>query len=207
MRRFVIVGQRACASADFRLDDLPGTSGRLDVLVRCLRAALLVSHGVRQDAIVYLVLGGGVPAKRVVRVEGAAARFLRPDERSLATLVKKSLAAEAEGESERFVEVRPGIAVRRGGLELVLADLGDAVLVLLEPAGADVRSEPALDAAHVAFFVGDHSGFDDVERRWLIDLGARAVAVGPVQLHAEDAVTIVSNEMDRREASNSRRAR
>src|SRR5579859_1995937 len=110
MRRFVILGQTAQASPDFRLDDLPGTSGRLDVLVRCVRAALLISHGVRQDAIVYLVLCGGEAAPRVLRVVGAAVRFLRPDERSLATLLKKALAERSEGEEERFVEVRPGIS-------------------------------------------------------------------------------------------------
>ena len=41
-RRFVVIGQQASASPDFSLLDLPGTSGRLDVLLRCLRAALLV---------------------------------------------------------------------------------------------------------------------------------------------------------------------
>src|SRR5262245_20269818 len=97
MRRFVVVGQKASASPDFSLDDLPATSGRLDVLLRCLRAALLVSHGLREDTIVYLVLQGGPRAPRALRIEGAAARFVRPDERSLAVLVKKVLATEGEG--------------------------------------------------------------------------------------------------------------
>src|SRR5262245_53019243 len=55
-RRFVIIGQKAIASDAFLLDDLPGTSGRLDILVRCLRPALLSSHGLRRDVVVYLVL-------------------------------------------------------------------------------------------------------------------------------------------------------
>ena len=58
MRRFVIVGQQATSSPHFSLLDLPSTSGRLDVLLRCLRAALLVSHGLRRDAVAYLVLLG-----------------------------------------------------------------------------------------------------------------------------------------------------
>jgi tRNA (pseudouridine54-N1)-methyltransferase len=95
-RRFVVIGQKALASPEFLLDDLAGTSGRLDVLVRSLRAALLVSHGVRRDTIVYLVLLGGARAPRTIRIEGAEARFLRPEERSLATLVKKVLAAPVD---------------------------------------------------------------------------------------------------------------
>ena len=58
-RRFVVIGQSATASPDFSLVDIAGTSGRLDVLLRCLRAALLVSHGLRRDTVVYLVLLGG----------------------------------------------------------------------------------------------------------------------------------------------------
>lgn len=97
MRRFVIIGQRASASPDFSLNNLPASSGRLDVLLRCLRAALLVSHGLRRDTIVYLVLLGGPSAPRTLRIDSADVRFLRPDERSLAVLVQKALAEPVEG--------------------------------------------------------------------------------------------------------------
>src|SRR5436189_6123979 len=88
VRRFVVVGQTASASGEFSTEDLPSSGGRIDVLLRCVRAALLVSHGVRRDVIVYLVLGGGPSAPRVLRFSGCDAQFLRPDERSLALLVK-----------------------------------------------------------------------------------------------------------------------
>src|SRR5580700_7359509 len=121
MRRFVLLARQAVASDDFLLDDIPGTSGRLDVGLRCLRAALLVSHGLRRDTIAYLVLLGGPRAPRAIRFEGAAARFLRPDERSLATLVKKVLAVPSQGPG--FASVRPGIAIADAGLAAVIADL------------------------------------------------------------------------------------
>ena len=202
-RRFVIVGRTASASADFSLDDLPSTSGRLDVLVRCLRPALLVSHGVRRDAVVYLVLLGGPSAPRVLRVDGATSRFLRPDERSLATLVKKSLAIEPT--AERFAEVRPGVASTRGGLDAVLADAGDAAAVfVLEQGAPDVRDVELPRGA--IFVVGDHLGFDEATRARLAAAGARAIGVGPIGVHADDAVTILSNELDRREACSENRS-
>jgi tRNA (pseudouridine54-N1)-methyltransferase len=194
-RRFVIVGRTATASGDFSLEDLPSTSGRLDVLVRCVRAALLVSHGVRRDTVVYLVLLGGARAPRVLRIDGATARFLRPDERSLATLVKKSLAAPSDGEG--FVAVRPGIAVAAGALDVVLADLGATPAYVLDARAPDLRGAP-LDVGAGAFFIGDHLGLDEPTRARLAEAGARAVSVGPLTLHAEDAVTVVSNELDRR---------
>lgn len=192
---FVIVGAKASASPDFRLDDLPGTSGRLDVLLRCVRAALLVSHGVRRDVAVYLVLLGGPDAPRALRVTGAEARFLRPDERSLATLVKKSLAAPRAGAG--FVAVRPGVAVADGGLDVVLDDLGDAALWLLDEGGDDLR-DVALGSEPAAFVLGDHTGLDAAARTRLDARGARRVRVGPVSVHADDVVAIVTNELDRR---------
>ncbi len=204
-RRFVVLGQTATASPDFSLVNLPASSGRLDVLLRCLRAALMVSHGLRRDTVVYLVLLGGPQAPRTIRIDGATARYLRPDERSLAVLVQKVLAAPIEIEIEieaatagaRFVEVRPGVAIAEGGLDTVLADLGTATLYLLEEGAPDAR-EATLDAVDCAFFLGDHLGFDETTRARLAALGATPLGVGPVSVHADDAVVLVVNELDRR---------
>jgi tRNA (pseudouridine54-N1)-methyltransferase len=197
LRRFVVVCSRATASGEFLLDDLPGTSGRLDVGLRCIRAALLVSHGLRRDAVVYLVLRGGARAPRVLRVTGAEAKFVRPDERSLAVLVKKALAG-VDDETANFVVVRPGIAVASGDVEQALADLGGATLYLLEKGAPDLRAERELGEGDVAFVLGDHLGLDEATRSRVIATGARPLGVGPVVVHSEDAVTIVSNELDRR---------
>lgn len=196
MRRFVVIGQTAVASGEFLRDDLPGTSGRLDVLLRCLRAALLVSHGLRSDTVVYLVLLGGDAAPRTVRVDGATARFLRPDERSLATLISKSLASP-DACAPGFVMVRPGIAVARGGVAAVLDDVGDGARYVLEEGASDLRDAP-IDLENPVFFVGDHLGFDPGTRQAVCN--ATAIGVGPVSLHADDAIVVVANELDRREA-------
>jgi tRNA (pseudouridine54-N1)-methyltransferase len=197
-RRFVIIGREANASDEFLLDDVPGTSGRLDIGLRCVRAAMLLSHGLRRDVVVDLVLGGGPRAPRVLRVRGAEVKFLRPDERSLAVLAKKVLAGHADDERSGYVEVKPGIAVARGGLPVVLADLAGATPYVLEEQGVDVRDVSDLAVGDSVFFLGDPGGFDPVSRASLEALGARAVRVGPLSLHAEDVVVLVNNELDRR---------
>jgi tRNA (pseudouridine54-N1)-methyltransferase len=199
MRRFVIIGQKATASDDFLLEDLPGTSGRLDVLLRCVRAALLLSHGLRRDVVVYLVLLGGSRAPRVLRFDAAAAKFVRPDERSLATLVRKALATGHDVSAGGFVDARPGISVMSGGLEGAIADLGDATPYVLDEGAPDIR-ELAQLGRDSAFFLGDHLGFDDATRAQLAEIGARPISVGPMSLHADDVIAIVSNELDRRGA-------
>jgi len=187
----VIIGQTALGSGEFSLDDLASSSGRLDVLLRCVRAALLVSHGLRREVLVYLVLRGDPGAPRVVRIDGRSAKFLRPDERSLATLLRKTLAVGAGRELE---EVRPGLSLCDGDLEKVLEDVGDGPRYVLDERGEDVRT-CALSEDGV-FFFGDHLGFDDATLVRLQD--CPRLSLGPVSLHSEDAVTLVSNELDRR---------
>jgi tRNA (pseudouridine54-N1)-methyltransferase len=192
MRRFIVVGQTASASGDFSLDDLPGSSGRLDVLLRCVRAALLTSHGLRRDVVVYLVLQRG---PRVVRLGGESLKFVRPDERSLATLVQKLLLRH-DAADDRFVEQKPGLGVASAGLDWVLSDLGGAHPYVLEEGAPDARGH-GLDESS-AFFIGDHLGFDAATRSALAMIRAEPVSVGPVSLHSDDVVAIVSNELDRR---------
>ena len=196
MRRFVLIGQTASASGDFSVEDLPATSGRLDVLLRAVRAALLVSHGLRRTVQVYLLLRGGGAEARLLRINGASAKFLRPDERSLATLVKKTLSA-VETPSRSFVEVRPGLELRQGDLSELLDELGDAPCFVLHEGGADIRAQSfASDDAW--FFIGDHVGFDVVSLALLERRGCQRLSVGPLSLHSDDVVTLVSNELDRR---------
>ena len=197
-RRIVVIGQRARASPGFSLDDLAGTSGRLDVLVRCVRAALLVSHGLRRDTTVYLVLLGDRHSPKTLRFEGASARFIRPEERSLATLAQKMLGAGREGPG--FVSVRPGIAISHQGLSAVLAEVGHATPYVLEQGAPDIRAATVAPGDAV-FFFGDHLGFEGAIREELAAIGAIPLGLGPVSVHAEDAVTLVVNELDRRGAS------
>jgi tRNA (pseudouridine54-N1)-methyltransferase len=204
VRRFVVIGKSAVASDDFLLHDFAGTSGRLDVLARCVRAGLLTSHGVRHDACLYLVLLGGPRAPRTVRFTGAHVKYIRPDERNLAVQLKKVLAYSDDLHATGFVEVRAGIAVARGGLEPVLAEVGDLTPYVLEEGAPDIREAPSAGLANGVFFVGDHLGFDEASRARLAAIGARPLGVGPVSLHTEDVVTLLSNELDRREAGGPR---
>ena len=196
MRRFVLIGKTASASGDYSLEDLPSTSGRLDVLLRAVRAALLISHGLRREVQVYLVLRGGVTAARILRIDGQTAKFLRPDERSLATLVKKTLQA-LPTTSAKFVEVRPGLALCTGDVADVLSEAGSAPCFLLDETANDFR-EQAIASDDAWFFIGDHLGFDVVTLALLERHGCQRVSVGPVSLHSDDVVALVSNELDRR---------
>jgi tRNA (pseudouridine54-N1)-methyltransferase len=163
-----------------------------------VRAALLVSHGLRRDVLVYLVLRGGSAGPRVLRIDGQNAKFLRPDERSLATLVRKTLAAERavsrQASTSGFEEVRPGLALCEGDLPQVLADVGEVPRYVLGEQGADIRT--CAVASDAVFFLGDHLGFDESTLERL--RGVPQLSVGPVSLHSEDVVTLLLGELDYR---------
>lgn len=144
----------------------------------------------------YLILRGGSARPRTLRVSSERVKFLRPDERSLAILVQKTLLGAPPDLGTAFVEVRPGLDLRCGGLELLIEELGAAPRYWLQEGGSDLRAQlPPSDDAW--FFLGDHLGFDTVTYDELELLGSRKVSVGPLSLHAEDVVTLIQSELDR----------
>lgn len=201
MRSFIVVGHKAKTTPDFSLEDIPGTSGRLDILCRCINAAFVLSHGIRKDVNVYLVLLGGEPHKTIC-LKGETLRHLNPDERTTAALLKKALALAATPE---WAMSTSGIFVRTGGLAETLQDLKDLKLIYLREDGADIRSininsnDNGNISGNAAFILGDHTGMMPDEESLINQAGAEIVSVGPMSLHADHCIVLINNELDRRD--------
>ena len=194
-RRFIIVGHQAKASPAFKLDSLVESGGRMDILVRCIRAGLLYAEGVRRNTTLDLLMLGGENAPLTLRIDGSTVRFLRPDERRNARSVQKALSVERHGDGFEFVA--PGMLVGPLDLAALLQDLGDARLLVLAADGRDLRTVP-LDGADTVFVIGDNRGLTEEEHALLAQRGATRVSLGPVEIHADDALAVVHNELDRR---------
>src|SRR3990172_7644447 len=95
MKEFIIIGHRAVTTT-FSLNDLPGAAGRMDILCRCINAALFLSHDLRRDVRVYLMLKGQPAPSKIIRFDGKDVRYLNPDERSAASLIRKALEKNAQ---------------------------------------------------------------------------------------------------------------
>ena len=193
MRNFVIVGHKATTNPNFSLEDIPGTSGRLDILCRSVTAAFVISHGIRKDVCVYLVLlGGDVP--KTIRLQGETLRHLNPDERTTAALLKKALAVPA---TQEWAMSTSGIFVRTGGLAQVLEDLKAARLIYLREDGADIRDlVPGALAGDAAFILGDHTGMTPEEEEMISEAGAEVVSLGPTSLHADHCIVLINWFLD-----------
>ena len=193
MRTFIIVGHKATTSPNFSLDDIPGTSGRLDILCRSVTAAFVLSHGIRKDVCVYLVLLGGEAAK-TIQLKGDTLRHLNPDERTTAALLKKALAVQA---STQWSMSTSGIFVRLGGLPELLSDLKDARLIYLREDGADIGelSQWKTDC-DLTFILGDHTGMTADEESLIQRTGAQTVSLGATSMHADHCIVILNWQLD-----------
>jgi len=193
MRRFIVIGHKAATAADFKLDDLAGGAGRLDVLLRCINSAFFLSHDLRKDVEVLLVLQGPPGPARTIRLLGSELRYLNPDERSTGALIRNALMRDNSSE-ERST---PGIYVSNRTFQDVLGLLGpDTKIVYLKEDGEDIRSAEVPENA--TFVLSDHMDLTADEEALVLQYSPQVLKLGPISYHADHCITIVNNELDRR---------
>ena len=183
-RNFVIIGHRAHTVADWKLDDLCGGAGRLDVLVRCVTASLWKSHGIRKETNVWLILNGPPNAPITVHFSGEKIRYLNPDERSTAALIRNGL-IKYKNQNDAL-ETSPGITMERIGLEDVLMKLPNPVL--LSETGKDNIGNSA------TFILGDDKDPTESEMKILNSL--EKAKVGETSLLTSACITLIHHFLD-----------
>jgi tRNA (pseudouridine54-N1)-methyltransferase len=188
MLRFAVVGHQARTAGDFSLNDLPGGAGRLDVLCRCINSAFFLSHDLRRNVTCSCTLLGPPDPPKTVLFCGEDLRYLNPDERSAASLFNKALSIPC---GDTFRESTKGVFVRRGGLDRLLREHPYA---LLAEDGTDIRT---LSTLPDGYLLSDHQNFTEEEIHLTRNLPR--ISVGPRSLHADHTITLVLNEVDRRE--------
>lgn len=193
MRAFAVLSHTGPLTPDFPLADLPGSAGRLDILCRCATEALLLSHGIRRDVRLYFVIRGQL----LIKLDGSTLRYLNPDERSTAALIRKAIARAQGLPPGEWTPSTPGISVRWGGLRDVRAELEVKGFspYLLEEGGKFIREVPF--PGRVAFFLSDHRDFTPEDLAALD--GLPRISLGPHSLQAQTCIALVHNELDLRE--------
>lgn len=198
MKDFVIIGHKALTTSDFSLNDLPGSAGRMDILCRCVNSALFLSHGMRRDVNVHLVLLGEPDPGKIVRFNGEKLKYLNPDERSSGSLIKKALEKDATPYESQST---PGVWIRKAGLEDLLNEFREAGrdIYYLREDGVDIRSYDGLNTDAV-FVLGDHMGVTEEEEDAIHKVAKQTLNIGPISLHSDHCMIIIHNELDRKEA-------
>jgi tRNA (pseudouridine54-N1)-methyltransferase len=189
MRQFVVLGHHAPIDPDFSLDDLAGAAGRLDVICRCVNSALFLSHGIRDAVQIHLV----VQDELTVRIDSADLRYMNPDERNIAGLLRQALEAKDQAIGHREAESTPGIHVSKRGFQPVLESIDGTVVELHEDGDPLADVDPPTDPV---FVLSDHEDFTDEEAVVLAEHSDKRVRVSPEILHADHTITVAHNYLD-----------
>jgi len=193
VRRYIVIGHRATTSGSFKLDDLCGGAGRLDILLRCINSAFFLSHTIRKDVEVFLVLRGQPSPPKTLRFVGSELKYLNPDERSTGALVRNALMQKITEEEKSS----PGIYISNRSHKELFSNLSkDTEVVYLKEDGADIRTVDF--SRDVTFVLGDDQDLTPEEEETLMEYQPKKVRLGPISYHADHCITVVNNEMDRR---------
>ena len=192
MRRFVVVGHKAVTNSKFSLNDLPGGAGRMDIIARCVNASLFLSHDLRRDVEFFAVLLGEPTPPVTIKFSGEHVRYLSPDERSPAALIKKALERGIPPEGE--AEATPGVYISKRSFADVISGMNN--LVYLHEDGEDIRSVEL--TGNETFVLSDHQNLTPEEEAVLESKGAKKVSLGKKLYHADHCIVMVNWETDRR---------
>jgi tRNA (pseudouridine54-N1)-methyltransferase len=198
VRTFIIKANKARTKADFSLKDLPGTSGRIDLLCRSLNSAFLLSHGFRKDVRVWLNLSGPPNPPKTIRFEGSEIKpkTINPDEMSLAKIIMKALkVGEGIKEPAKEYSVLPGIYVSNLRFEdIIRKTIKSSTLYYLHEEGKPI--EKMKFEGNVAFVLGDHEGLAKEDEAFLEGI-AEKVSVGKKSYLTSHVIAYVNIFLDR----------
>ncbi|MCX8179309.1 MAG: tRNA (pseudouridine(54)-N(1))-methyltransferase TrmY [Candidatus Aenigmarchaeota archaeon] len=176
MREFLL--QSYAVTGDFSLNDLP-SAGRMDIVCRCVTASLWLSHQLRKDTLFHALLLGKPSPPKLITFDPTKLKRVYPDERNVAAHIRLAL----------LNKKLPGITVSTVGLKEFLEKQKSQIIVLDER-GKDIREFEF--EKRVLFVLGDHKGLYE-------ELEAEKVSVGKKIYLASQVISIVQNELDRRE--------
>ena len=200
MRRFLILAHRVPTGGTFTLNDLAGGAGRMDEVARAVSTALTLSNDLRRDTeVTVLFVADPPPRARRIDLVGARLRFLNPDERSTAALLKNALVRSVE--FPRPFESSPGLTVGPADPPEVLRQfVAQPNPVWLSEDGRRIE-EWASPGGHIAAVVSDPYDPTPEERERLVATGVPRVSVSPRSLRTSQVIDLVHHELDLRDAA------
>ncbi len=197
VRRFLLLAHKVPPSGAFTLNDLAGGAGRMDEVARAVSTAFTLSNDLRRDVeFSILFVAQPPPLARRIDIVGARVRYLNPDERSTAALLKNALVRSVAFPTE--FESSPGLRVGSVHPDAALtAFLTRPGAVWLTEEGAPFR-EGAPTGEEFAAVISDPFDPTEEEAARLRASGVPRLSVGPRSLRSSQVIDLVHAELDRR---------
>lgn len=196
-RRFAIIGHRANSNGKLNLNDLAGSAGRMDVLVRAINSALFLSHGIRKNTHITIHMMGGEGPPRRIWFDGAKVWGLHPDERAIAGQIGKIM-VEPTPARGHWIEHQPGIWHSGGDLSVTLNEWDkEGVEIIKLDADAVAFSEQYNTSINdrIGFILSDDQPFTDEENN-LLEQKSKSISLGKKWIQGHTAIGVVHHLLD-----------
>ena len=200
MRRFLILAHRVPVDGAFSLNDLAGGAGRMDEIARAVSTAFTLSNDLRRDTeVTVLFVQAPPPLSRRIDLHGDRLRYLNPDERSTAALLKNALTRSRE--FPQPFESSPGLVVSAVDPPQELAAfLARPGAIWLTETGRPIAAWTPTSPEFAAV-VSDPYDPTPEETTLLTGSSVPRVSVGPRLLRTSQVIDVVHRELDVREAT------
>jgi tRNA (pseudouridine54-N1)-methyltransferase len=182
VREFILFSRLGRTDSNFgNLHD----AGRLDIAYECIVAGLFLSHGIRKNAAVHVVLNGPPKPPLHVEIKGESLFDVRTDLDTWQNVLKKVLAGRQH----------PGITIEKNSFESLLRTKAENSRVyILEEGGEDIVHTDI--EANSVFVLGDHVGLPKKAEVYALRYGEK-ISLGRQPYLAASCITILNYLMDR----------
>lgn len=201
MREIIYYSRTAPTSGSYIKEDLQ-ESGRVDIAIHTVIAAFFLSHKIRTDAKLHMIFAGPPTPPRHLEMKPVTEGQTGIDKiylakKNVSVVIKKMLYKYKEGIKN---EVFPGFWIEKKGMLELVKELHeqDRNIYVLDADGEDIRTIEIKE--NPIFILGDHKGLPDKELKRLKSM-CIPVSIGKRTYFASQTISVVNNELDRREDS------
>ena len=192
--KFALIGHRVPSHGKLNINDLAGSCGRLDVLLRSVNTALFLSHGIRENVEVILHLQGGERPPRRIWIDGSEVRGMHSDEKSMAGQISKILQQHLPPMGIKN-KIKRGIYHGQGTLEDTINDwnLKETKIFHLDKSGESIGFN-FKNIKNAGFILSDDKAFTKEEEVMLSK--TNKVSVGEKWIQGHSVIAIIHHYID-----------
>lgn len=187
MTRTFILYSYGTTDLNFDMNRMP-EAGKLDLVCRCVIAALWLSKTVRRDTKFYAVLNTGPKPPVTIRFDGDKLIGIEPTERSMGSVIKNSLRIVRDKE---WTAVQSGVAVSRKSFQEIIKESSN--IFVLNPTGQHILKT---ELKNPTFVLGDYVGLPKKDEQFALRKGQK-ISLGNQVYLASAVISVVNWVLDK----------
>ncbi|MCC6018741.1 MAG: tRNA (pseudouridine(54)-N(1))-methyltransferase TrmY [Candidatus Verstraetearchaeota archaeon] len=188
-RIFIVKSSTAFTAPIFNIRSLAGSSGRLDVICRCILNAFFIDRDVfRRNVVFYGVLEGPPDPPKTIVVDGFSIDNMVLDEVWVANVISNLMSG---GSFKGFNILRMNFSSLVNSIRV-----SGAKLIYLHENGVPIDDYNFEIGFDYCFILGDQIGLDRDSEKLLDSMGVPRVSLGRISYLSSQCIWLVNNFMD-----------